>query len=231
MKPKIEYIKSGNYQKLQPILKTAYEHNQFIAVIGDSGWGKSWNFDFFAKYNKNVFREEIESSMDTSIFFNTIIKKFKRSDLVTNKLFYAIRNASNLVKELKSKSMYIVDEAGNFKMSMHRNLRDFRKHTENHSSLVISGPNSFFKDLEKYAAKNQYGIKEFMTRINRWVFLDKPTPDELVSVFKVNGFDENLITELIEGCDNFRDVETAIVNYWIDNGINPELKKDVGLQA
>lgn len=228
----VKSIQSVNYQILQEALSTAFEHNQFIGVIGDSGWGKSWNFDLFEGDNKNVFIDRIEPTMDTKIFFNEVLEGFNRKDLTTNKLFYAIRNASNIVKELNSKSMFIIDEAGNFKMSMQKHLRQFRDKTKNSSSMVISGPYSFYDDLLKCAENNRYGIKEMITRVNRWVFLEEPTEAEFVAVCKMNGFDANVIPELIVDCDNFRTLRNNIINYWIDNGLNSELESgNVGAQA
>ncbi|MCR9249434.1 MAG: ATP-binding protein [bacterium] len=223
----IEWIKSKNYYKLQPVLEKAYEYRQMIVVIGDIGCGKSWNFERFEKSKSNVFRDEIESVMDTDIFFNQMIKKFERQDYSSNKLFYTIREASNVIKRIESKSMYIIDEAGNFKMSMLKHIRDFRKHTKNHSALVLSGPKQpFYETLMKYAKTNKYGTKEFISRVNRWVFLDAPTDEEMVGVFKENGFSNSQIPKLMVGCQNFRDVENKIINYWIDNGISPKLKQN-----
>ncbi|MEQ8882758.1 MAG: ATP-binding protein, partial [Cyclobacteriaceae bacterium] len=184
----IEYIESNNYRLLQPMLEKAYKHNQFMIVIGDSGWGKSWNFKVFGQKMDNVYRSEISSTMDTNILFKEILKRFKKRDRASNRLFYAIQNVSKVVKDLKSKSMYIIDEAGHFKMSMQRHIRDFRELTKDHSALVISGPYSFYDDLERYAENNRFGIKEILSRVNRWVFLEKPSKEEMIGVFKVNGF-------------------------------------------
>jgi len=225
----IEWIKSNNYHTLQSELEKAYEYQQMIVVIGDVGYGKSWNFKQFQKTHENVFRDEIDSSMDTSIFFQQMLKKFEQQDKNNHKLFYAIRDASNVIKKLKSKSMYIIDEAGNFRMSMLKHIRDFRKHTKENSALVLSGPREpFYKTLMKNAETNKYGTKEFISRVDRWIFLKKPTDDELIGVYKVNGFDEKQIPEFMAGCKNFRDVEKKIVNHWIDNGIKPKLRHHVG---
>lgn len=223
----IEWIKSKNYHKLQPVLEKAYQHHQMVVVIGDIGCGKSWNFERFEKCYSNVYRDEIESVMDTSIFFNQMMKKFEDKDYVSNKLFYTIRDASNIIKKLDSKSMYIIDEAGNFRISMLRHIRDFRKHTQDHAALVLSGPKKpFYETLLKYSKDNKYGTKEFMSRVNRWVFLDPPSAEELVGVFQENGFNDKEIPKLMVGCVNFRDVENKIINYWIDNGIIPKLKQN-----
>ncbi|MEQ8554922.1 MAG: ATP-binding protein [Cyclobacteriaceae bacterium] len=223
----IEWIKSENYYALQPVLEKAYEHQQMVVVIGDVGSGKSWNFERFEKSKPNVYRDEIESVMDTNIFFNQMIRRFERRDYSSNKLFYTIQKASNVINKIDSKSMYIIDEAGNFRMTMLRHIRDFRKHTQKHAALVLSGPKKpFYETLQKYAESNKFGTKEFMSRVNRWVFLKDPTPNELVGVFKMNGFNQSEIPSLMAGCTNFRDVENKIINYWIDNGITPKLNQN-----
>ncbi len=223
----IDWIESNNYKTLIEALTRAYENHQMVVVLGNEGWGKSAFFKLFASQNPNVFVDEIDASMDTTIFFNEMLSKFNIKDRQTNKVFYAIRDNSNVIKKLNTKSMYIIDEAGNFKMSMLRYIRDFWKHIKENSALVLAGPyEPFYRDLQKYAEKNKYGTREFMSRVDVWIKLKEPSPQELVGVFKVNGFNEKQIPELVQGCKNFRDVETKIKNYWIANGITPKLRKD-----
>ena len=149
--------------------------------------------------------------MDAKIFLDHVINGFFKADYNSNKLYYMIMEASNLIKTLDTKSLFIIDEAGNFKPQMHKYIREFRDKTKDHSGLIISGPTSFYRDLDDYRKKDKYGISEMMSRIDYWVELDPPSPEDKKAICEANGLiDDNLITKFTSTSSNFRTLNKKI---------------------
>lgn len=212
-----KHINSINNQKVTAACQDALQNNLFVLLLGETGYGKSFGFTNVRKENKYVFLKEIVSTSDPKIFNDEVVSFLEQRKYESQKLHNAIKKASNLVNQLDSKSLFIIDEAGHFKMSMHKHTRQFRDKTANNAGLIISGPDKFNEDLELAAERNVHGIRELLSRVDYTVQLDPPLRAEYIAICEVNGIeDPNLIEEMIDDVQNFRKLNKRILKYYRD---------------
>lgn len=219
MEREYKTIESVNYQLITQTCQEAYDYNLFLAIIGDPGWGKTDSLKKFKDAHPNVYIREIDKSMKPIDVYNEIIRVFGHKQDESSDERKSITKATNLIKSIKTKSLFIIDEAGKFRAPMQESIREFSDKIEGNSSLIISGPRSFEKLFEKYKMDNKYGMLEMWSRIDDWIHLEVPTEEEFIAICIANGFqDEAIIEELIDGCDEFRQLNKRINNYWRRHG-------------
>lgn len=219
MDSRYQTIITRNSKIVSKACQEAYDYNIFICLIGNPGWGKSLELSQFKETHPNVYMKEIDHSMKPIDVYNEIIRVFGRKQDESANPRKSITKATNLIKSIKTKSLFIIDEAGKFKPSMQQSIREFHDKIKDHSSIILSGPKSFKDMIDKYRKDNKYGMLEMWSRIEDWVYLKKPNTEEYTRICLKNGFeDTDQIEKLIFKCEDFRQLHNRIQNYWRRHG-------------
>lgn len=214
-----QHIETVNHQIITRTCREAYDHNLFLGIVGNPGWGKTDSFIKFFQSERNVFIKEIDKSMSPLDFYNEIIRTFGRKQDESNNMRKSILQATNLISRLKTKSLFIVDEAGKFRPSMQESIREFSDKIKGHAGLIMAGPKSFHENVVLWQENNKYGMLEMTSRMDDWIFLKEPEDQEMIQICIANGIEEEtLIEKFISKSNEFRQLNKQIQNYWRRHG-------------
>lgn len=219
MEHKYTHIETQNHQIITRTCQEAYDHNLFLGVVGNPGWGKTDSFVKFSQSAQNIFIKEIDKSMSPLDFYNEIIRTFGRKQDESNNIRKSILQATNLISRIKTKSLFIVDEAGKFRPSMQESIREFSDKIKGHAGLIIAGPKSFHENVILWQETNKHGMLEMTSRMDDWITLKEPKDQEMIEICLANGIeDDDLIEKFVSKSNEFRQLNKQIENHWRRHG-------------
>lgn len=215
-------LRTKNFQIVQNTCQMAVDYNRFVGLTGDAGYGKSIALKYYASKNPNVFVVTASASMLSKIFWAAVLDKLGAANKVRGAEFdYAHRSLYHIIDTISQKlnkldrPLLIIDEAGKITPRMLLDVHTLRDATR--CGIILSGPDYFRDNLEKWATRRKPGVAEFYSRINTWVELKKPTLFELKKICESRGVtDPEVMSSLIYGCGDFRSLTNKITQYLIE---------------
>ena len=185
--PKKRIFELYNYALIQKSCQIALEYSNFFTLVGNSGVGKTLALKSFkVKYNDSVKYIEVGESMTATNFFRDIAIMFdcQFRSLSINAYMNWIKS---YVNEQNKKQLLIVDEAGRFNSKQYSYLQELRNLTEHNLGIILSGPHYFIKKIKNWHNRDVEGIPEFFRRINKLIFLEPLSSDEIIGICEAYG--------------------------------------------
>jgi hypothetical protein len=210
----IKQIETANIKIIEKACLDAMRNSKLIAILGDTGYGKTSGLKYFAKSYDNVFYFYVRKSMKARPFFDSLIKAFGDNESNSElSVFDLVNKAAFLFNQDATNKLLIIDEAGKLTPSLLEYLHEFRDLTDNSTGIIIAGP-FYFQDNCKIWVRQKYkGIPEVYRRINYWQPLYPPNKSEIISICELNGVkDKKVINQWLK-CQNFGDLSNLIQDY------------------
>jgi len=204
-----------NYKSVINACKDSLAHNKMIGIIGDAGSGKTTALEHFRnKYPQNVFIVTVYPTMTAKIFYSSVLNVFGDSKYETSdQLYFIMQKAVNLYKNFGENKLLIIDEAGKLKPRMFEYLHEFRDKTRENTGIILAGVDYFKSNIIKWRNSGVIGIPEFCSRIHSWQELVKLKKEELISIIKENGIDDEDFIKACIGITDLRVLRNHIEDY------------------
>ena len=206
---KWKIVRTANFNTVQNICDDARVKNSIVAVMGDTGVGKTIGLTAYYKSNPYTYMVTCKISMNAKEFFGAILESMGISFTGTK-----YKMISRIADELNAQDapLLIIDEASKLNEKALMLLHDLWDSIDNSSGIVLAGVGYFKTNLVKAVQKNKTGMPEFNSRISQWRFLNKPTKRELRKMCEVNGLEDEEQIKRVSRLDNFRTLNHFIKN-------------------
>ncbi|MCG8573566.1 MAG: ATP-binding protein, partial [Flavobacteriales bacterium] len=143
----------------------------------------------FQRENAGVYMIRLSPPMTIKGMYNSILNSIRKEDLSRNDSISNLKHQLRL--ELESRdgnNLIIIDDASRFEKEKVSYLYELRNITMHHSGLIISisTHEDYDKLIFKWLSKDVKGIKEFYLSFSYFVKLQRPTIEEIRTLFKAN---------------------------------------------
>ena len=207
-----EVVPTAQMQRILATLEDAKEFGYTNVVIGETGCGKTYVSNIFAKNNPvDLFLVTVGSSDNIGDLLDKIIDALKiGSEKSKGKKIRAIVNRLRDLKFNALKPMIIFDEAEYMKQPALCAMKELYDNLNGICSIVLMGTDQLTRNLDKLRKKNKEGIPQLYRRI-KFGIRYLPTIDRTFKQF-LNGLnDSNLVRFLCENCDNYGELHDILV--------------------
>ena len=207
-----EVVPTAQMQRILATLEDAKEFGYTNVVIGETGCGKTYVSNIFAKNNLvDLFLVTVGSSDNIGDLLDKIIDALKiGSEKSKGKKIRAIVNRLRDLKFNALKPMIIFDEAEYMKQPALCAMKELYDNLNGICSIVLMGTDQLTRNLDKLRKKNKEGIPQLYRRI-KFGIRYLPTIDRTFKQF-LNGLnDSNLVRFLCENCDNYGELHDILV--------------------
>lgn len=215
-----EYEKT--YWEIQPtvqltsMLNTLNDSKQFgttNVIIGDTGCGKTFTRELFAKRNpSDVFNVTIGSSDNIAdIIDKTMLALSINSEVRTKskKLREIIKKLRSL-KEAGYTPVITYDEAEYMKQPALCNIKELYDHLLTYCSIILIGTPQLITNIETMRKRNKPGIPQLWRRLKFGVRL-LPEIDRSYTLFLNDIEDKQLKSFLQRNCENYGELHDVMV--------------------
>ncbi len=209
------------YWELQPTdqlntilsnLQTAKQNGSTNVIIGDTGAGKTYALDLFAKkHPQDVFTLKVGSSDNLGDLIDKIIEQLNISTGKTKSK--KIRDIAKKLRELKAlgfSPMIVFDESEYMKQPALCACKELYDNIHEHCSLVLIGTDQLIDNIDRLRKRNKAGIPQFYRRI-KFGIRQLPPIDRSFSTFLTDINDRKLRTFLQRNCENYGELHDALV--------------------
>lgn len=213
-----ETIETNNLIKINNICIDAIKNLKMIAIIGDTGLGKTTGLLKFKQENfkLNIFYVKVRKSMNTRQFYVKMYQEIsEEKEPLSGNINTIIDRIGMLLNKSGQKNILIIDECGRFTKNQFHYIQEVRDLTEQSTGIVLAGPNYFKTNLKKWKTIEAEGIPELYRRINAWGLLSPPTPKEINSFLKFHKITDPEIIEEALKVENFGELMNIINSYKI----------------
>lgn len=178
------------------------------ALIGSTGSGKTFSFDLYRACHENVYYFKIEKTYTAKEFYLLLLSAVGVHDYDRRvPLKSMAERFASVLREKKTKTLLIFDEAGKFSSDMCEFFQTIRDSTEENVGIILSGTEKFRTDMESWRQKKHKGIPELFSRIWSWEDIPKPTENEKYQIVKMNGVtDPAVIKKIVKQSPDLRQV-------------------------
>lgn len=203
-----------NFDMVQKICAVVLKESEFFTLLGETGSGKtSALLNFYDNHRKSCRYVRVGDRMKTLDFIEELSKQFDYRGPKRNGYMFM-----NYLKEyyafVDEKELLIIDEGGRFKGPQYTILHEIRDLTEKKLGMLLSGPDYFLEDMERYTQKGIKGIPEFFRRIQLCVEMKPLSIKEIIAVCNFHKIDDvKLIQKKFIHFDNVGKLSTAIKNH------------------
>ncbi len=207
-----EVVPTAQMQRILATLEDAKEFGYTNVVIGETGCGKTFVSNLFAKNNPvDLFLVTVGSSDNISDLLDKLIDALKiGSEKSKGKKIRAIVAKLRDVKFNGHKPMIIFDEAEYMKQPALCAMKELYDNLNGICSIVLMGTDQLTRNLDKLRKKNKEGIPQLYRRI-KFGIRYLPTIDRTFKQF-LNGInDQNLVKFLRDHCDNYGELHDVLV--------------------
>lgn len=193
-------------------LEDAQEYGYTYVLIGETGCGKTYVSDMFAKHNvQEVFKVTV-GSMDTiSDLLDKTCEVLKIDTGVSKSR--KIREIINKLEDMRLDGympVLMFDEAEYMKQATLCNMKELTDHLKGKAAIVLIGTDQLVKKIEMLRTKNKDGIPQFYSRIRLGIrhirAIDRNYPD-----FAEEVTDKDLFKFLQSFCNDYRQIHDLLV--------------------
>lgn len=218
----VEYEYEKTYWEVQPTvqltsmlstLNDAKEYGATNVIIGDTGCGKTFTKELFAKRNpSDVFNVTIGSSDNIAdIIDKTMSALSINSEARTkSKKLREIIKKLRYLKEAGYTPVIIYDEAEYMKQPALCNIKELYDHLLTYCSIILIGTPQLIANLETMRKRNKPGIPQLWRRLKFGVRM-LPEIDRSYSLFLNDIDDKTLKSFLQRNCENYGELHDVMV--------------------
>ncbi len=193
-------------------LQTAKKAGSTLVIIGDTGAGKTFALDLFAKrHPQDVFTLKVGSSDNLGDIIDKIIEQL---NITTGKTkSRKIRDIAKKLKELKllgHTPMIAFDEAEYMKQPALCACKELYDNIHEHCAMVLIGTDQLIDNIDRLRKRNKAGIPQFYRRI-KFGIRNLPPIDRSFAIFLSDIKDRRLKSFLQRNCENYGELHDALV--------------------
>lgn len=214
---------SDNLNSIFTLCNEAQEDSRFMAVVGDTGDGKTKGLTYYAnhKTTKNAYYVLCVKTMGKKDFLNAILKAigvdFEGS--LHAKIYTIIQHFKD-----KRNCLLILDDVGKLQEACLHLVQIIYDETHGLAGIVWGGLPSFKTQFFKLAAKDKPGYRELKRRVEYWMMLNKINDKFIVTVAADFGItDEPALKYLVDKSPDYGTFRNLMEQYERDVPNNPKL--------
>ena len=214
---------TNNYTEITEVCKYALKRSLVIGISGYTGAGKTTTLKDYVNKNESVIYIVREKSMKTTDFYKHLLGIINPNANFKVNIYHTMRQIINIINSNEGNCLLIIDESGKCQPSDLEFLHELRENTLDKLGIILSGPPSYFANIEEWKRRNVRGVAEFERRIFGIKELKRPTLGEVK--FICNNYeieDDKIIKKWYKNIDNFGRLIDLITMYWDNtNGVSP----------
>lgn len=197
--------------RILPTLEDARQYGETQVLLGETGCGKTFCAELFAKrYPTDVFYVKVGSNDNLGDLLEKIIDKLKISTGRTkSKRIRDIIKYFNKLKYDGQKPMIILDECEYMKIPTINAIKELYDSLVDICAIVLIGTEQFSDKLLHYVKKNKEGMPQFYRRI-KFGMVVLPSIDTSFSIF-LEGLPLEVKRFLKEKCENYGELNKVLV--------------------
>ncbi|WP_192821204.1 AAA family ATPase [Rufibacter sp. LB8] len=200
-------IETGNFNTVIKVCKAAQEHQLMVALIGDTGLGKTTSLMAYRR-RPNVFYVLYEKSMNPKVFFISLMREMGIN--LKGSINDMVKRAAHELSILEN-PLIVIDEAGKLPVTLLMYLHDLRNQTQNTSGILLAGMPYFKVNLESWVSKQKEGASEFYRRVQLWQELQPPTRAEIKAICILHGITDPATVKNMQKFRDFGNLSNAIL--------------------
>lgn len=205
-------IETSDFAMGMKYAQYARKNNRMIAILGDTGVGKSTIKDALM-LQPNTYSFYVDDTSTPGVFLRDIIRNIGRwYDGTQNELLARVADELNMLPN----PLLIIDECAKMSDKLMLLLHSLRDKTMKNCGIVLMGMPDFKTKIDKHVRKGTIGYAEFNRRINMWYKLDGLTRSEIAYVLDYNDIDKAVHADFM-GYKRFGDLMNAIEEYHVNN--------------
>jgi DNA transposition AAA+ family ATPase len=205
-------VQTNQMTAMMPILEDSKEHGLTNVVIGETGSGKTFNAELFAKANPlDTFIVKVGSSDNLSDLIDKILEIAKIPHSKTKS-----KNINGIVKFMQKqkfdglKPQLVFDECEYMKQPTLGMMKEFYDDLKGHCSIVLIGTDELIDNLDKLRKRKKAGMRQFYRRIKFGIRV-LPNIDKNYRGFLDNIEDKGLLRFLKSNCENYGELHDCLV--------------------
>ena len=216
---KYELAPVRSFIRIQEVVEMVKENEEFVLVIGETGFGKSVGFNYSQEQkDSNLKLFTIKSGQSPKSFFSDMLKSLNGLQIKGPNGFTTIDTLIELIvfelKSLKKNPIVVIDEAGNFGKGSQKFIRRLWDEYGKHSGLIISGPPKYLNKLKMWKTDDTSDISELVSRINRVIHLPQPSTKDIKLICDKNMIeDKEVIDYIINHSQHYRHVKNHVIDF------------------
>jgi DNA transposition AAA+ family ATPase len=194
------------------ILEDAKNFGSTNVIIADTGSGKTYTAELFAKVNpQHLFLIKVGASDNLSDLIDKILEIAKIPTAKTK-----AKNINAIVKHFQKlkfegqKPMLIFDECEYMKQPTLCMMKELYDGLIKNCSIILVGTDELLDKLDKMRKRKKEGIRQFYRRL-KFTIRTLPTIDTSFKLFLNDMPDRNLKNFLQRNCDNYGELHDALV--------------------
>lgn len=199
-------------QRILATLEDARKYGYTNVIIGETGCGKTYVSNIFAKAHPlDVVHVTVSQSDNIGDLLDKILDKLKvGSGKTKSKKLKDIVIALRTRKLDGGKPMIIFDEAEYMKQPALCAMKELYDNLVDVCSIVMIGTDQFTRNLDRLRRRNKDGIPQLYRRIKFGIRV-LPSIDRMFKQFLNDVTDHDLIRFLRENCDNYGELHDVLV--------------------
>lgn len=200
-------------ERMIPTLEDAKEFGYTRIIVGETGSGKTYVSELFArKYPNEFFSIKIGASDNLSDILDKIIIVLGINSVVKGKSA-KIRAIIKRLQELRMsglKPMLHLDECEYMKLATICTVKEFYDYLFKTCAIILTGTPQFIEMLESLVKRDKIGIKQFYRRV-KFGIVELPPVDRKFKQFFTEDINKELQKFLCSKCDNYGELHDALV--------------------
>ena len=175
----------NNFKNITSLCDKVMQNRIMAGIFGYAGAGKSYALDKFKEDNKGVFKITLGKSTTPKNIFNELLNELRNEKIYRNesrgflKLLF-----ENEIDKLEGNHLIVIDEASRLEGENLSYLQEIWEMSKFKCGIIVCGHKDFYNSVIKWEAKGTRGVEEFISRINFFVELERPSDFEIEEFFK-----------------------------------------------
>jgi DNA transposition AAA+ family ATPase len=198
--------------RIIPTLEDAKAFGYTRIIIGETGSGKTYALDLFAKQHPaDLFAIKIGSSDNLGDILDKLIDKLKIQTGRTKSK--KIRDIINHLRKMKNEGhspMIAFDEVEFMKVATICSVKELYDSLIGVCSILLMGTQQFIDNLEKLVRKDKTGMRQFYRRV-KFGIVNLPPVDRSFKLFLNGDYPADIKQFLCQNCDNYGELHDVLV--------------------
>lgn len=172
-----------DFKKALKHIRIAHKHKMMIAIVGETGVGKTTALKYYAK-RANAFYIRADKSLTANQMIMNLAQELGIQHKGT--VSEIMRACCKRLNQL-SNPVVLVDECGKIKPLQLMYLQELRDNTEENCAIILAGMPYFFDRMQEGAKTYREGYPEMFSRIQLWVRLNGLSNSEITAILEAEG--------------------------------------------